>query len=331
VATFAARGAEKLRRHGLAAGALHAWLDTHRFRSADPQAHLALTVPLATPSNDSAELIAVATAVLRRTWLDGNRWRKVGVLLLELAKAGTRQAGLLDAVDRSKSAALMAALDAVHRLHGRDSPAVRGRGAAEGMADAAGEPVVPVYDPVGRAAGGAGVTRVVDPCGPGRIAAFVSRQSSFTDGRPSWLGTKRAFGRLPRRRRWPSCEGWPRAGVGGTAAPRSDRPLPPAEPDARPRRPAGIGHHLVERTEHGPGIDDRVDRGDLEPGGGLHAGQPGLPELLRRQDGPRLEAMGQAKYRRLTGLNNGHRAFNGRINLDPAALDVPLRRRKLTT
>jgi DNA polymerase V len=129
VATFAARGAEKLRRHGLAAGALHVWLDTDRFRSGDPQAHRALTVPLATPSDDSAELIAVAAGVLRRIWLDGYRWRKVGVLLLKLAKAETRQAGLFDRIDRPKSAALMGVLDDVHRRHGRDCL----RFAAEGL------------------------------------------------------------------------------------------------------------------------------------------------------------------------------------------------------
>ena len=132
VATFAARGAEKLRRHGLAAGALHVWLDTDRFRTGDPQSHRALTVPLATPTSDSAELIAHAAEVLRRIWLDGYCWRKVGVLLLDLVKAETRQAGLFDGVDRTKSAALMATIDEVSRRHGRGALKFAAEGIRQG-------------------------------------------------------------------------------------------------------------------------------------------------------------------------------------------------------
>jgi len=42
----------------------------------------------------------------------------------------------------------------------------------------------------------------------------------------------------------------------------------------------------------------------------------------------RLEAMGQKKYKGLTVLNNGHRTFNGKINLDSDAITIPLRWKK---
>lgn len=44
----------------------------------------------------------------------------------------------------------------------------------------------------------------------------------------------------------------------------------------------------------------------------------------------RLAAMGQAKYQGLTHVVNGNVVWTGKINLDPAALQEPLHRRKPT-
>jgi DNA polymerase V len=56
---------------------------------------------------------------LRRLWRPDGRWKKAGVLLLGLCDQRHQQQSFLDPIDRERSGALMATIDAINHKHGR--------------------------------------------------------------------------------------------------------------------------------------------------------------------------------------------------------------------
>lgn len=115
---YTARAAEKLRAQESVAGALGVFLQTNPFRQGDPQYANSSTLPLAHPTQDSRELIALATAQLRALYRQGFRYKRVGVMLLELSPVGQEQ-GSLFAAPPAASGALMQTLDQINQKLGR--------------------------------------------------------------------------------------------------------------------------------------------------------------------------------------------------------------------
>ena len=129
VAGFAAAASAKLRREGLVAGLLQAFVATDRFRTDRPQYANAATVSLATPTADPSACVAAALRALARLWRPGYDYRQGGVLLLDLQRAAGRQLGLFDATEGPAQAPptdgrhdlLAAAMDKVNARFGRDT------------------------------------------------------------------------------------------------------------------------------------------------------------------------------------------------------------------
>ena len=121
VAAFASRAAAKMRRQGLACGSLAVFVETNPFREQDPQyrASQGVTLPVATA--DTAKLIAAAQRGLARVWRQGFRYKKAGIMLLDLVKANTVGSGLFDRHDDAGSRARMRALDTLNSRFGRDT------------------------------------------------------------------------------------------------------------------------------------------------------------------------------------------------------------------
>ena len=117
IATFAARAGERLRQGGLVAGQVTAFALTDRFNTRQPQYQASATVALASPSNLTADLTQAALSALRRAYKPGIGYKKAGVMMLDLAPAGTAQPTLFapPAVCRDKAERLQGALD---RLNG---------------------------------------------------------------------------------------------------------------------------------------------------------------------------------------------------------------------
>lgn len=123
VASFAARAGEKLRGQHLCAQALGVFIHTSPFDTSRPGYANALTVPFATPSQESGLLIKTALLGLARIYRPGYAYQKAGVMLLDLVPADLRQ-GLLfapPADDPARSAALMTAMDRINRAYGRQT------------------------------------------------------------------------------------------------------------------------------------------------------------------------------------------------------------------
>jgi DNA polymerase V len=119
VAVYAARAAERMRRQHLAAANLTVFVETNRFKPADPQYAGSKTMQLAVATADTGKLIKAAMTALGRLYRPGYRYKKAGVILLDLVPAGSVQAGLFDKPDDARSIARMRALDTLNARFGR--------------------------------------------------------------------------------------------------------------------------------------------------------------------------------------------------------------------
>jgi DNA polymerase V len=121
VATYTSRAAEKLRGQGLAANRIPVFALTNRFKPEEPQyaAQQPMTLPIATA--DTGKLIAAAKRGLAAIWRPGYRYKKAGIMLLDLVPAASVQGALFDRPDTPRSQARMRAVDHLNRRFGPDT------------------------------------------------------------------------------------------------------------------------------------------------------------------------------------------------------------------
>lgn len=139
LSTHAARAAEKLRREGLVAGHVSAFITTKRYGHG-PHRSGSATVVLPVETADTGALIRAARSCLGRAYVaedrDGRpyRYRKAGVMLCEIRPAGTEQRPLFDAgpeVATPERLALMRALDSANQRFGKRAVVFGSMGAPE--------------------------------------------------------------------------------------------------------------------------------------------------------------------------------------------------------
>jgi len=94
VSTYAARAAVKLRNEGQAAGSIQVFLSTNNFIPNEPQYHPGMLISFPTPTADTARLIQAARSGLNRIFKPGFRYKKAGVMLLDLMPDTVRQGEL---------------------------------------------------------------------------------------------------------------------------------------------------------------------------------------------------------------------------------------------
>ena len=138
VSTYAARAAVKLRREGEAAGAMQVFLQTNPFIPDEPQYHPATLIRFASPTRDTARLIAAARQGVARIYKGGYRYKKCGVMLLDLVPETVRQGDLFDlgaVPDDGRRDRLLAVLDNINEQMGRGTLhfAAEGTGQSWGM------------------------------------------------------------------------------------------------------------------------------------------------------------------------------------------------------
>lgn len=122
VASYVSTAAEKLRRQGSVAAAIHVFVQTNRFKENEPQYNAGLVVPLAEASDDTLQLTTAALQGLRAIFKPGYKYKKAGIMLTLLSEKAERQATLFDDVRaRSRSTGLMAAMDAINQQFGRNT------------------------------------------------------------------------------------------------------------------------------------------------------------------------------------------------------------------
>ncbi|MCC9169170.1 Y-family DNA polymerase [Pontibacter harenae] len=116
--THVIRCATKLRRQKSKAGAMTVFAMTSRFAQEGEVYSNCRTVTFDTPTDSEPELIRHALKALREIYRPGFRYRKTGLLLLDLVPADSVQLSLLDTVDREKHAQLMQTLDGLRERFG---------------------------------------------------------------------------------------------------------------------------------------------------------------------------------------------------------------------
>lgn len=119
VRVYVSRAAEKMRRQGLASANLVVFAETNRFKPSDPQYAAQRSVQLAVATADTGKLIRAALTALGGLWRPGFRYKKAGVMLLDLMPAGQVGGGLFDIPDDARSHARMQAVDSLNARFGR--------------------------------------------------------------------------------------------------------------------------------------------------------------------------------------------------------------------
>lgn len=132
VSSHVERAAEKLRRKGLVAGQLVVFIETNPFKPSERQYSRNQAVELAVPSADTRRLIRAALAGLRIIFRPGYRYKKAGVLLLDLAPPHELQGDLWGREDSARTQVLMAAIDRLNKQWGRGTVSIAAAGTRKG-------------------------------------------------------------------------------------------------------------------------------------------------------------------------------------------------------
>jgi DNA polymerase V len=132
VTAHATRAAEKLRQHGLVAGTLTVFFHTNRHRMDRPQYSGSRSTRMTPMSSDTFDLVNAARRCAQAAWpKTGSQtfgFTKAGILLNDLILFEDRPKTLFD-VEKTKSAAVMTALDQVNNRFGKKAMVL----ASEGM------------------------------------------------------------------------------------------------------------------------------------------------------------------------------------------------------
>jgi len=129
VTAYVTRAAEKLRQQASLAGALQVFIRTNPFKTDVAQYQRGLVVPLATPSDDTRQLVCAAQAGLQYIYRPGLAYQKVGIVLVELIPRAQRPRTLFDdPIAQARSHALMRTLDQINAKMGSQSVRLLGEG-----------------------------------------------------------------------------------------------------------------------------------------------------------------------------------------------------------
>lgn len=131
VLTYASRAAEKLRAQSSLTSAVMVFVRTNPFKDVAQYARQ-IVVPLPHPTDDTLLIGRAVIAGLKAIYRDGFRYKKSGVMLLELMSKTTRQATLFEDVDAiARRTRLNEAVDRINARFGRRTVTLAGAGLAK--------------------------------------------------------------------------------------------------------------------------------------------------------------------------------------------------------
>ena len=121
LSNYAARACEKLRKQNSRAQAVHVFVQTNGFRETDRQYNNAITHTLTTPTSDTRIIIEAAKFCLSRIYKHGYRYKKTGIMLLDLIPISLEQKQLFVDFDHRPGDHLMKVVDHINKDHGPDT------------------------------------------------------------------------------------------------------------------------------------------------------------------------------------------------------------------
>tara|TARA_Y100000589_G_scaffold106201_1_gene100809 strand:- start:4456 stop:5706 length:1251 start_codon:yes stop_codon:yes gene_type:complete len=128
ISTFANTCAVKLRKEKSCCSKISVFLSTNTYKLNIKQYHPCITFSFQTPTNDSAEIVSMASTVLQRIYRYGYAYKKAGVIVQDTIPQDKVQMSLFDKIDRKKSRELMYSLDKINMLMGRDTIRIASQG-----------------------------------------------------------------------------------------------------------------------------------------------------------------------------------------------------------
>lgn len=133
VATFAAKCAYKLRKQKSCAGSIVVFIHTNGFKENEPQYSPNFVCKLPVATSSSMELIKYALFGLEAIYKKGYKYKKAGVILLDIVPGNEIQGALFDRTDHEKHAAVMIAMDQINARYGKDTVkiATQGHGSSQ--------------------------------------------------------------------------------------------------------------------------------------------------------------------------------------------------------
>jgi DNA polymerase V len=131
VLSYASRAAEKLRAQSSLTSAVMVFVKTNPFKDVSQYARQ-IVVPLPHPTDDTLLIGRAVIAGLKVIYRDGYRYKKSGVMLMQLMPRADRQATLFEDVDAiARRARLNEAVDRINARFGRRTVALAGAGLAK--------------------------------------------------------------------------------------------------------------------------------------------------------------------------------------------------------
>ena len=120
-ATYVCMAAAKLRKQKSCAKSLLVFLETNRFRDDLPQnrQHIVVNMPVAT--NFSMEIVSYMSGGLDKIFIPGYKYKKVGVMLMDIVPENAVQGYLWDNIDREKHKRLMQIMDSTNSKLGSNT------------------------------------------------------------------------------------------------------------------------------------------------------------------------------------------------------------------
>ncbi len=117
--TYAARAAERLRNEHSVAKAIMVYFETSRFSG--PQYYPSMVINLPRETNYTPDIVNATLTAVRKMFRKGYRYRKGGVMLMELAALQDRQFNMLSPRNEERQEAVMQALDKVNKKFGANT------------------------------------------------------------------------------------------------------------------------------------------------------------------------------------------------------------------
>lgn len=119
--TYACMAAAKLRKQKSCAKSLLVFIDTNPYRQDLPQysQHVIMTMPVAT--NSSLEIVDYVCEGLQKIFRPGYKYKKAGVMLMDICSQNAIQGNIWDRVDREKHKRLMEVMDSTNDRYGRNT------------------------------------------------------------------------------------------------------------------------------------------------------------------------------------------------------------------
>ncbi|MBC7849326.1 MAG: Y-family DNA polymerase [Chitinophagaceae bacterium] len=121
VSNYAATCALKLRNQQSCCRTVHVFVSTNAHKTQEQQYMRSIDIDLATATNNTSEIIKFALRGLDIIFQPGFRYMKAGVIVKDFMPQHKIQRSLFDNIDRARNEKIMAAMDSVNQLIGKET------------------------------------------------------------------------------------------------------------------------------------------------------------------------------------------------------------------